>query len=66
MCNQAVHDNASALEFVPDQCKIQEICIKAVDVFPNTLEFVHDQYMTQEMCDKAVCENLFYVKILSW
>ena len=40
MCDQAVNDNASALEFVPDQYKIQEICIKAFDVFAKTLEYI--------------------------
>ena len=35
MYDKAADDNALALEFVPDQCKTQEMCIKAVDDYPN-------------------------------
>ena len=42
MCDKAVYGNVSTLEFVPDRCKIQEKCIKAVDDYTNPLEFVPD------------------------
>ena len=36
MCNKAVDNYAHALKFVPDQCKAQKMCIKAVDTHPST------------------------------
>ena len=64
MCIKAVDNHASALEFVPDRCKAQEICINVVDAnHANLLELLPDRYETQEMCDKAVSENLFLLHI---
>ena len=37
MCNKAVDNYAHALKFVPDQCKAQKMCIKAVDTHPSTI-----------------------------
>ena len=54
MRNIAVDNHAHALEFVPDQYKTQEMCIKAVDNYPSTIKYVPDQYKTQEMCIRAV------------
>ena len=38
MCIKAVNNYASTIEYVPDQYKTQEICIRAV----NTCSFVFD------------------------
>ena len=42
MCNKAVDNSAHALEFVPDQYKIQPMSIRAADDNPNAIEFVTD------------------------
>ena len=42
-----------SLGFVPDHLKMQEMCIKAVEVDPSFMELVPDHLKTQEMCDKA-------------
>ena len=47
---------------LPDYCKCQEICNKAVDSCPSAYDSVPDQYMTQEMCDKVVSKESFMLK----
>ena len=52
MYDEAVHDYADTLEFVPDWC--QEMCVKAISKNHFMLEYCHDRYKTQEICSKAV------------
>ena len=40
--NKAIDNYAHALEFVLDQYKTQEMCIKAVDNYPSTIKYVPD------------------------
>ena len=57
MCNKAMCKNAAAFSLVPDQFKIQEMCILEVD--PWHLGDVSDHFKTQEMCDKEVGDDAF-------
>ena len=47
---EAVDNYAHALEFVSDQYKTQEMCIKAVNNYLSAIQFVSDHYKTQVMC----------------
>ena len=49
--------NPAAFCVIPDHFKTQEMCIKAVDVYPEQLHFVPDQYKTKAMCERAFEEN---------
>ena len=40
MYDKAIVENGGTLKFVPDCCKNQEMCNKAVDNYPHALEFV--------------------------
>ena len=42
------------LNFVPDYCKNQRMCNKAVNTYGHALQFVPNYYKTQKMCNKAV------------
>ena len=42
MCDKAVLENGATLESVPDCCKNQQICDKAVDNYPHALKTVSD------------------------
>lgn len=49
MCDKAVDNHSRTLWFVPDGCKIQKICDKAVDIYPFAIQVVDSN-----ICDKAV------------
>ena len=59
---EAVDSYPSAIQFVPECYKTQEMCIKTVDTCLFKFDSVPDQYKTQEMRDKAVSENSFMLK----
>ena len=42
MCNKTVNTYPSAIQFVPDQYKTQEICVKAVDTCPFVFDSVSE------------------------
>ena len=48
-----------ALEFVPNCCKTQKTCNKAINTYPSPIQFVSECYKNQEMCVKAVDTCLF-------
>ena len=67
MCNKAVDISPSAMYFVPECFKTQEMCVKADDTFPFVFGSFTYQYKTQKMYDKAVSNNPFRRKYcLSW
>ena len=45
--------------------KAQEMCIKAVKIYPNNLEHVPDNLKTQEMCDQAVKDDPYSSKYVA-
>ena len=42
MFDRAVDNYAHELEFVPDCCKTQNMCNKAVNTYPFTIRFVSE------------------------
>ena len=52
MCEQVILENPGMLQFIPNNCKTQEISEKAVDYHP--FESARDCFKTQEMCNKTV------------
>ena len=52
LCDEAVY--LHALEFVPEYCKTQNMCYKAIDTDPSIIQSKSECYKTQEMCHKAV------------
>ena len=50
------------MQFVSDWYKTQEMCNKAVDIFPFVFDSVPDWYKTQEMCHKVVSKEPFTLK----
>ena len=53
MCDKVYLQNSGMLMFIPDWCKDQSMCNKAVDNYAHTLGSVLDCYKTQNMRDKA-------------
>ena len=43
MCNKGIDTYASAIQFVPDRYKAQEMCGKAVDTCPFIFDSVPDR-----------------------
>ena len=60
MCNKAVGTYPSAIQFVPESSKSQEMCDKAADTCLFVLDFVPNIYMNQEMCEKVVSKETLY------
>ena len=54
MCKHAAKKLPYLLRFVPNQCKTQQMCDKAILENGGTLKSVPDCYKNQEMCNKAV------------
>ena len=54
MCIEVVHNDALALEFVPDCCKTQHLCNRAIGMYTSAIQFVPECFKTKEMCVKAV------------
>ena len=48
MCKYLVKKLPFVIRYVPDQCKDQQMCDKAIDNYPHALRFVPDCYMTQK------------------
>ena len=48
MCDKPILKNGGTLKSVPDCCKNQELCNKAVDNYPHALESVPESYKTQK------------------
>ena len=44
---------------IPDGFKIQEMCIRAVEVDPWLLHYIPDCFKSQNMCDVAVTDDPF-------
>ena len=63
--NDAGDTFLSAIQFVPECCKSQEICDKTDDTCPFVSDSLTDGYVTQEMCDKAVFKDLYILKYSS-
>ena len=51
--------NPAIFFLIPDRFKIQEMCIKAVEVDPWKLYYVPDHFKSQKMCDGLVSEDPF-------
>ena len=54
MCDKAVWEDLSSLQYVPDHLQAQEMCDNAMREGPCELEFFPDHFKTEEMCNKAV------------
>ena len=52
MCKKAVDTYLSAMQFVPDQDKTQEMCDKATDACLPALKFVPNWFVTNKMLEK--------------
>ena len=65
MCNEVVHIEPYALEFIPDHFKTQKMCNEAVEAGPCNLKFVPDHVKTQEMCEKAIEKDPWILKFVS-
>ena len=61
---KAVDTRPFALDSVPDQYKIQEMCDKDVDSYFWVLKFVSDWIATSKMIKKH--DNTSLIKILWW
>ena len=66
MCDKAVSIYPSAIRFIPNLFKTEEMSDIAVVTCPFELDSVFDWYMFQELYDKVVSEDSFYLKTLSW
>ena len=53
MCNKVVDTRPSAMQFVAEYYKTQELCDNTVKACPFIFDSFPDQYMIQEMSDKA-------------
>lgn len=51
------------MEYVPNQCKTQQMCERALDVCSYALEYVTDQI--QEMCKRATQKDLCALESVS-
>ena len=54
MCDKAILENSGMLKSVPDCYKNQEMCNKAVDIYPYALEFVLECDKSQKECIKLL------------
>ena len=43
MCNSAVSTSPSAIQFVPEYCRTQEMCVKVVNTCPIVVYSIPDQ-----------------------
>ena len=48
MCDKATLENGGTLKSVPECCKNQEVCNKAVDNYPHALESILECCKTQK------------------
>ena len=62
MCNKTINTSPSAIQFIPECHKSQEMCDKAVYACHFVVDSVPGQYKTQEMCDKFASEEAFMLK----
>ena len=56
MFNEAVNTSPSAIQFIPEYCKPQEMCVKDVYTCFVVFNAVLDQYKAHEMCDTAIVD----------
>ena len=63
MCNKFANDYATALEFVSDCNKTQEICNTDVNAFLSAIQFVLECAKTQYMCVKVFDTCPFYLTL---
>ena len=54
-----------AFDYIPDQCKTQEIRDIVVSFYPFLIVYCPDNYKTQRMCHKAVDDALAALKFFS-
>ena len=54
MCKHLVKKLPFVIRYVPDQCKDQQMCDKAILEYGGTLDSLLDFYQNQQMCDKAI------------
>ena len=59
MYNKTVSNYPSAMQFVPEFYKTQEMCDKAVNTCFLVFYSGPDRYKTQEMCDRVVSKDAF-------
>ena len=64
MRDKIILENGGTLKYVPDCCKNQEMCNKAVANYPHALECVPECYKTQNKCDKAVDNYPFTIRFV--
>ena len=62
MCDKAVNIYLSAIKYVPDHCKTEEMWDEAVDKCPFVFDSVPGQYKFQEICDKFNSEDPLKLK----
>ena len=62
MRSEEIWDNPAVLFLVPDSFKMEEMCIKAVEVDPLDLYYISNHFKTQEICNNAVREVPSYLQ----
>ena len=65
MCDKAVNNYPSTIEFVPECYKTQKMCDEAVNKCLFVFNCIPDQCKTQEMCGEAVDYSLAVLKLIS-
>ena len=58
MCDKAVDNYSTALEFVPDRYNSKKMCDNIISENPFMLKYCPDKYITQKICDEAVDDFL--------
>ena len=64
ICDQAVNNYPFVIKFIPECCKIHEMCNKAVIRVIRcfvVFDFISDWYKTQEMCDSCFWKSFLVI-----
>ena len=64
MCNEGIISSPSAISFVPECCKTQEMYIKSVDTCSFVFGSVSEKFKIREIWDKAIDNFLPILKFL--
>ena len=64
-CKHAITKLSLVIRYVPDQCKTQEMCDKAILENGWTLESIPDCYKNQRICNKASDNYVYALKFVS-
>ena len=62
ICDKAVNNHSSTIQFVPESYKTQEVCDKAFNNCFIAFTYISDRYKTQEICEAVIYENHFSIE----